>query len=349
MTATLPFLDVLCCPHCRADVRQEGRVLQCTGCHLEYPVTNGVARFVASDNYATSFGLQWNLFRKTQLDSFSGLTISRDRFERQAGWARDALRNALVLDVGCGAGRFTEIALEAGARVVAMDYSAAVDACRKNHEGHPNLMVVQADIYSMPFKAEAFDRVYCFGVLQHTPDVRRAFLALPLVVRNGGHVAVDVYPRLWMNVLWPKYWLRVATTRMRQDRLFAGVRAAVRWFWPLSVAVGRLPLVGRKLRYLIPIVNYEGVYPLSDLQLKEWAVLDTFDMLAPTYDQPQSADTLERWMVEGGLTDVEVFRAGFLVGRGRKKPLEVSQQDDAQAVRVNGDRGETSGERQPFT
>jgi hypothetical protein len=50
--------------------------------------------------------------------------------------------------------------------------------------------------------------------------------------------------------------------------------------------------------------------------LKEWAILDTFDMLAPAYDQPKSAETLRHWFAHAGLTQIEIFRSGGLVGRG---------------------------------
>ncbi len=313
------FLDLLCCPSCQGNLAQpEIETLRCGSCGGSYVVRDGIPRFVPAENYASNFGLQWNQFRQTQLDSFSGHPISRKRFLRYTGWTEEDMRGALVLDVGCGAGRFTEIALSLGARVVALDYSSAVDACRLNHAGETRLSVVQGDIYRLPFKPETFDRVYCFGVLQHTPDVEKALLALPAVLKGGGALAVDVYPKLWTDALWPKYWLRHVTKHLEPETLFSRVRTAVRWFWPVSVAVGRVPLIGRKLRYLIPIVNYEGIYPLSPQQLKDWAVLDTFDMLAPKYDQPQSADALEAWMRKAGLDAVEVFRSGFLVARGRK-------------------------------
>ena len=318
------LLEILCCPSCRNDLtlvgHGAGESLRCARCGQTYLVRDGVPRFVPPENYATNFGLQWNLFRRTQLDSYSGHPISRERFMRQTGWSADAMRGALVLDVGCGAGRFTEVALSLGARVVAIDYSGAVDACRLNHEAEARLSVVQADIYHLPFKDGVFDRVYCFGVLQHTPDVRGAFAALPRVVRVGGHLAVDVYPKLWTDVLWPKYWLRPLTKRVQAGRLFRVVRAAVPFMWPISHAIGKIPLIGRKLRYAIPVVNYEDVYPLSTEQLKEWAVLDTFDMLAPAYDQPQSAETLASWLRDSGLAEIEVFRSGFLVGRARVAP-----------------------------
>jgi 2-polyprenyl-3-methyl-5-hydroxy-6-metoxy-1,4-benzoquinol methylase len=313
------LLPLLCCVECRADLAlRHGELLACTRCHAEYPIGNGVPRFVPPDNYASSFGLQWNRFARTQLDSVSGHPISRDRFFTYSGWAPEDLQGALVLDVGCGAGRFTEVAQSCGARVVAMDYSSAVNACRANHAGNDRVAVVQADIYRLPFKAGVFDRIYCFGVLQHTPDVAAAFQALPRMLRPGGAIAVDLYPKLWTNALWPKYWLRPLTSRMRPERLARWVEHLVRWGWPLSRAVSRVPLVGHKLRYAIPIVNYEGVYPLSPEQMKEWALLDTFDMLSPTYDQPQDAPTLQAWMKHSGLEAIEVFRSGFLIGRGRK-------------------------------
>ena len=60
-------------------------------------------------------------------------------------------------------------------------------------------------------------------------------------------------------------------------------------------------------------------------------MLDTFDMLAPAYDQPQSAETLRGWFQAAGLQDVEIFRSGFLVGRGRKMDRE-HQQDVARTA-----------------
>ncbi len=103
-----------------------------------------VPRFVPASNYADSFGMQWNRFIKTQLDSHSGQPISATRFWTATGWNAADLAGKWVLDVGCGAGRFAEVALRAGAKVVALDYSNAVDACQANLGHHPNLHVIQA-------------------------------------------------------------------------------------------------------------------------------------------------------------------------------------------------------------
>jgi SAM-dependent methyltransferase len=287
------------------------------GAH-RYPIRNGIPRFVREDNYAASFGMQWNRFRRTQLDSVSGVPISRDRFERYTGWTPADLAGKRVLDIGCGAGRFAEIALDAGARVVALDYSGAVDAARANLVARGNLDVVQGDIFALPFAPAQFDFVYCLGVLQHTPDVRAAFLALPPMVKPGGALAVDLYPWLLRNAAWSKYWLRPITKRLPTTLLFRIVERTTPAMLAASRFVTRIPVAGRYLRYLIPVVNYEGTYALSEAQLREWAVLDTFDMLAPAHDHPQRLSTLKAWFHEAGLEDSVVERVGFLVGRGRR-------------------------------
>lgn len=172
-----------------------------------YQIKNSIPRFVDGDNYASNFGMQWNRFRKTQLDSNSGHSISEDRFYSATGWSPNDLRGKLVLDVGCGAGRFAEIALNAGANVIALDYSSSVDACLLNLADRQNLMIVQGDIYSLPFPKESFDYVYSLGVLQHTPDVKRAFMALPPFVKKGGKLCVDFYWLRFITVMHSKYFL----------------------------------------------------------------------------------------------------------------------------------------------
>lgn len=66
----------------------------------------------------------------------------------------------------------------------------------------------------------------------------------------------------------------------------------------------------------VPACSYGGVYPLSKEQLKEWAILDTFDMLSPRFDYPQTAASLHEWFAEAGFGQIEIFKAGHLVGRG---------------------------------
>jgi hypothetical protein len=117
-------------------------------------------------------------------------------------------------------------------------------------------------------------------------------------------------------MIWPKYWIRPITARIPPRTLFPLVQRLVPVLLPISRLLGRTPGIGRWLRHAIPVSNYEGIYPLSESQLREWAVLDTFDMWSPIHDHPQTADTVARWLQKAGLEDRRVFRVGHLVGAG---------------------------------
>ena len=325
------MLDILVCPDCRDSldldlssiVESQGEVVEgeliCSRCSSRYPITNYVPRLVPAANYASSFGFQWQKHARTQIDSFSGTTVSRDRFFRATNWP-ERLDGQTILEAGCGAGRFTEIALSTGAEVFSFDYSAAVDVNLNNNGLSPNLYLAQADIYRVPFREQSFDKVFCFGVLQHCPDVKGAFLSLCKYLRKGGEIVVDVYyrsPRLYL--LNPKYWLRPVTKRLPPELLYRLVEAVVPVLLPVRVWMTRLPYPGRFFARFIPVANYHGKYPLSSAQLLEWSILDTFDMLSPRYDQPQRLEDVREWFDEAGLINVRVgFGPNGINGKGIK-------------------------------
>jgi hypothetical protein len=72
------------------------------------------------------------------------------------------------------------------------------------------------------------------------------------------------------------------------------------------------------LKRAIPITFYTCEYPLSVQQPNRWVLLDTFDMLAPEFDTPRRPMAVLRWPDTAGLSGIEVFLAGHLIGRGRK-------------------------------
>jgi SAM-dependent methyltransferase len=277
---------------------------------------DGIPRFVEDDGYAESFGEQWNRWRRVQLDSVTGKPISRDRLFEGSRWPED-LSGETVLELGCGAGRFTEVLLAAGAAVWAVDASSAVDAARANLGEQERLHLAQADLFDLPFEPGAFDRVLCFGVIQHTPDPRSAFVT---ACSYGGEVAADVYrtqpyvDRWSSKTLW-----RPLTRRMSRDRL----RRIVEWYvprWlPVDTRLARVPKFGRFLTAVVPCWNYTGLLALNEEELRTWAVLDTFDALSPRYDEPQTLETVQEWVREAGLEDADVRYGGNgIVVTGRR-------------------------------
>ncbi len=324
-------LRYLVCPACRGaleigdGVQEDGRgiregLLLCAACAARYPVVQYVPRFVPEENYASGFGLQWSRHARTQYDSYTGVPLSETRFFAETGWPR-RLAGEVILEVGSGSGRFTVHAASTGAMVVSMDYSNAVLVNHAANGDRPNVLIVQGDVYRMPFAVGVFDRVFCIGVLQHTPDVRRAFQALVDAVKAGGHLAMDVYrkPQGLRRLLATKYWIRPLTRRLPPAALYGMTRAYVRLMWPLSRVISRIPWIGKKLNWMLLVADYRGVYEMSEEHLREWAILDTFDMLAPAYDEPQSLETMRRWFDQAGLAEIDVqYGYNGIEGRARR-------------------------------
>lgn len=285
-----------------------------------YPIKNYIPRFVPQENYAKSFGVEWAVHCRTQYDEYSGVSLSQKRFEEEAKWEKD-LGEQRVLEVGSGSGRFTREALKTGALLVSFDYSNAVEANYAQNGASDRLLLVQASVYEAPFRREYFNKAFCFGVLQHTPDPKAAFMKMVQQVRPGGRVASDVYLKniaKWL--LGTKYWVRPFTRNRDPERLYARLKKYVDVMWPLAKVVRRIPRIGPALNWRLLIADYSRDLPdASDEQLREWAHLDTFDMLSPQYDKPQTLREFRAWHHEAGLKDIEVVHGyNGVEGRGTK-------------------------------
>lgn len=310
-------LVALQCPTHAIELRRaaEGGAFVCEqGC--EFRVERGVPRFVEPKNYAAGFGLQWNTFRRTQLDSHTGATISADRLRRIAGGDLGIFKGKLVLEAGCGAGRFTEIMLEHGARVFAADLSTAVEANYANCSHSTGYFVCQADITRLPVAAGQFDIVVCIGVIQHTPDPEAAMAALCRCLRPGGLLLIDHYS--------PGYPATPSRRVLRNFLLKRSSKFALRFcrglvalLWPMhrvSALLGRLPrLLPARYRFLhwSPVVDYQDAYPqLGAKLLYEWAILDTHDTLTDHFKHLRTAEQIRDHLGSRGMTAIETVYAG---------------------------------------
>ena len=314
--------QVVCLAH-GLSMKPEGEALICEN-QCRILVIRGIPRFVSSDNYAAGFGLQWNQFSKTQLDSHTGTTISKDRLTRAVGGSLEVLAGKSVLEVGCGAGRFTEVMLAAGAHVTACDLSLAVEANYANCGAAANYFVCQADARKLPIAPGSFDFVICLGVVQHTPSPEETIAALARCVRPGGMLVLDHYgpdypltfSRRWLR----SFLLRLPAASAKSLSLTLG-RALLplhRLSW--SEKRGRWRL-RKQLQKFSPLVDYYGVYPqLGEKLLAEWALLDTHDTLTDYYKHLRSVEEIERCLSACGMVDLEVEYAGNGVEARARKP-----------------------------
>jgi len=325
----LKLLEVIVCPKCYGEFdcknlekNAQGEVisgsLECVACHSNYSIESGIPRFVERSNYASSFGYQWNRFKAEQIDSLNDTKLSEERFFSETGWTSEWLKGKWIMDAGCGAGRFLDIASKNDCEVVGVDISNAVDAASENMRDRPNVHLVQASIYELPFRPGVFDGCYSIGVLQHTPDPQKAIQSLPKILKPDGKIAVTIYEKRKFTPLYSKYLLRIFTRRLNKQSLLFAIKALMPILFPLTEVLFRLPLMGRFFMFIIPVANYVDYSELSLKQRYDWSILDTFDMLSPEYDYPQTQADVEAQLSSTGIIDIRRLNNGGLNLVGRK-------------------------------
>jgi 2-polyprenyl-3-methyl-5-hydroxy-6-metoxy-1,4-benzoquinol methylase len=246
-----------------------------------------VPSFVPGRHYAENFGKQWARFQDIQLDSKNGTSISKDYLEQLIQCRVEDLAGKTVLEIGAGAGRFTEHFVRHARFVVAVDLSEAIFV--NAALGADNLVAAQTDLLDMPKMTQKFDLVYCRGVLQHTPDPEKSITLLHRWVEPTGFVAFDIYPPGTLGRFGAKYVLRPIIQRFfSYDSFLAFLERHAEWLLRLRWRVK--PFLPWKMKQLLdialPVYDYRGVLPLTDSQLVEWGKLDTLDAMFATYDNP---------------------------------------------------------------
>jgi SAM-dependent methyltransferase len=316
---TKQFLEISKCIKCDQALVSTPTAFACSGCKSTFPIQDGIPRFVYDEGYSESFGFQWNIYAKTQLDKFNGSTISRDRLFSQSGWKSDDLANKNVLECGSGAGRFSQVLCDTKANLFSLDYSSAVTANLSNNKNYSNLFLMQASIYDLPFQDESFDYLVCLGVIQHTPDVKQSVVKMLSKLKKGGHFCIDVYASP-ITYLHPRHLVRFITKRMDKEKLFYRVQKAVKLLFPISNFLHKIPVIGQILARLIPIANWKSNIKLNrEEQYLEWSLLDTFDWYSPAFESPQTKGNLKKWMEELKVSKFEVLQVrGLYVVRGIK-------------------------------
>jgi len=112
----------------------------------------------------------------------------------------DDLAGRRVLELGCGNGGLLQFTAEyaRGGEVVGIDLGESADIARRNlaEAGFRNAKILREDL--LRFAAdhpEAFDVVYCIGVLHHMESPRSGFRAVVDSTRPGGRFHCWVYGR----------------------------------------------------------------------------------------------------------------------------------------------------------
>jgi SAM-dependent methyltransferase len=303
-----------------------------------YPITNGVPRFVTTDDAGqrqteSSFGYKW-----TKRDSFGseGMQAELHRWliERYGFGEADDMRayfasRRRTLDAGCGAGFATSAWMtdgwdDGGAEWVGVDISAAIDVARERLGSFGGTHFVQADVLQLPFRPESFDTIISEGVLHHTPSTERALKALVPLLAPGGELMFYVYRRKAPIREFTDDYVRERLAGLSPEQAWDALRPLTR----LGQALAELevevevpedvPLLGIAAgRYDVQRLVYWHVAKLfwnAGMTFEENNHLN-FDWYAPRYAHRHTEEEVRGWCADEGLeiTRFDVHEAGFTV------------------------------------
>jgi len=282
----------------------------------------GIPQFVKDESYVSAFGIQWLKHAKTQLDSHTGLTITRDRLIRMFGPLYNELNQKTILEAGCGAGRFTEILLEKDSLVTAVDLSVAVLANYSNNGQNVNLRIIRASITDLPFDEEQFDIVFCPGVVQHTPNPTKSIFELYRQVKPGGWLVFDQY-RFNMSSLLKVTWVtRFFLKRLSPERGLRVTDWLVKKWLPFHRKVAGNRFLEVLLFRISPITSHYTGYPtmLEDDQIA-WARLNTHDNLTDFHKHYTGIRSFRRQLKELGAINRFFCIMPYTIEARCQKPL----------------------------
>ena len=192
------------------------------------------------DEYHDNFGYQWNRFSKLQLDSHNGSKESENRLVNQSELLPEYYKEKVVLEIGAGKGRFTEILHNFGAQVISVDFSSAIYANYENHKkyaGKGDLLCIRGNLFDLPIEQSSFDIVLCYGVIQHTGNNKLALETLSSYVKDGGLMLVDIYSNNikhynpWIYLIRPIFSKLVRTNEKRMKF----VERFINFIFPIQV------------------------------------------------------------------------------------------------------------------
>jgi SAM-dependent methyltransferase len=161
-------------------------------------------RSAAQDQTSDTFGFKW-----AKRDTYESPAVQENMrrwlFERYCGGDASRLDGWLqggrkkILDAGCGAGHSALLFFGEHLRrndYLGVDISSAVEVARTRfaEAGYPGEFL-QADLLGLPVPDATVDMIFSEGVLHHTDDTRRAFLALERKLKPGGRFLFYVYAK----------------------------------------------------------------------------------------------------------------------------------------------------------
>ena len=215
-------------------------------------------------------------------------------------------KEAVVLDLGCGSGRWTKYIAKKVKLIEAVDPSSAIFSAVKLNEGEANVRVTQASVSNIPFNDNTFDFVISLGVLHHIPDTQQALIDVVKKIKTGGSILLYLYYSLdnrgglYKFIFNVSTFFRLIISKMSHflKKLFCDI-IAISIYYPLVILTRFLYLLFGTKRWIQKI-------PLSYYTDKSFNIIrnDTLDRFGTPLEQRFSKKEIIKMMENAGLSNL---------------------------------------------
>lgn len=250
----------------------------------------------------SDFGAEWARFDQAGMGDEETRKLF-DRYFEIFPW--DALpAGAEGFDLGCGSGRWAQLAAQRVATLHCIDPAeAALAVARDKLKDQPNALFHHAGVSAIPLADGSMDFAYSLGVLHHVPDTAAGVASCVAKLKPGApfllylYYALDGKPWLYRAIWKASDVIRKAVSEMPRPLKFAVCQAiAGLVYWPLARTAGLLERMG---------VNVDNM-PLSDYRHVGFYAMktDALDRFGTRLEQRFTKPQIESMMRAAGLTDI---------------------------------------------
>lgn len=274
-------------------------------CGKTHPIVRGIPRFLPDTLAADlkkaqeTFSHEWKMFRFGERNWGQDIEHRKGLFLDAMGASPDELRGKLILDAGCGSGLLSmEMAKSFGMEVVALDLAFGIENAYKNNT-NPYVYYLQGSVLDLPFRRQAFDRMYCAGVLVACPDTHAGFKSIVPVLAKDGRCFIWVYHPISKDY-YPTEHRKLAVYNWIRTRITARMPIKLQHYLYLSM----LPFFFVKQSF----ERMLGKRP-SPLTWRE-KMQALFDFFSPLYQHRHAPAEVSSWFAEQGFANIVVCNIG---------------------------------------
>ena len=250
----------------------------------------------------SSFGEEWNAFHGF---NEKDLQYTGDMY---FDIVTDEMLNDqdMVIDIGCGSGRWIKYLEGRYKKIVGLDPSEAIFAADKLVGKNESVELVRSSTDHIPYPDEYFDFAYSLGVLHHIPDTEKALSDCVRKVKKGGYFLVYLYyefenrPFYFKIFYWASNLLRKVISKFPvKIKKWVCDFLAVILYMPFILLCRFLRFIGvpEKFRFHIPLQAYEkqSFYIIRN---------DSLDRFGTPLEQRFSQKQIQAMMEKSGLRDI---------------------------------------------